>query len=237
MMKHLYLLVLLTCSLIGQAQTRKKTSAKKPTAYTKAKTPVKKATAAPAKKSTPRKPVQSTSKVSTPTPPPSTTTRQAASAVSKELGLGNGEHIRKGSKVLDAGIGFSNYGLPIHFSLEKLMKNDLSIGLFTNAQSYSSYGFGFGDSYMIIHGGLKSNYYFNNLLGADDGVWHLAAGLSVGYWRSFFTGDPALGNLSSGRPYLASQIDLRYFLNKHWGILLEGNYGGMNAGIIGVTYR
>ncbi len=231
-MKHLLLALILLSAFITEAQNKKK--------------PKKAAT----KTSTKAKVVTTTNNTPAPAPAPAnnqttttTTTNNRKSGTKQNnsgfgnLGLGNGEHLKKGSKVIEFGIGFSNYSVPLHVAFEKFVKDDIGVGLFGNIQSYNSYGFAYNDSYVITHGGLKANYYFNHIIGANDNVWHFGAGLSLGYWRYFYTGDPALSIGNTGNIYLASQIEVRYFFNKHWGILLEGNYGSMNGGVLGLSYR
>jgi outer membrane immunogenic protein len=240
--KLLLICILSTTSLVCAAQAKKKAPVKKTTSSKKA---VVKKPAAQTKTS-PAEPQQNTStaKQSTAAKPASSnaartqsTTNTSVKKAANELGLGNGKHVTKGTTFLNAGIGFSNYGLPLHLSIEKLVVNDISVGIFANGQSYNALGAFYNDNHLIVHGGVKSNFYFNHLIGVDDDKWYFAAGISAGYWRYFYEGSAS--NLSWGRKggiYLASQIDLRYCVNKHWSVLLQGNYGGMNAGIIGVTY-
>ncbi len=234
MIRIISILLLVVTILNVNAQTRKKTTTKKVT---------KTVTQQPAKNNYVAPQPSKTTPATTPALQSNNTrvannNKQSRTPFSN-TGLGLGKHISKGSKVFNAGIGFSNYGLPVHLSFEKFVANDFTAGIFLNGQSFSNSGFGFGlgDNYILAHGGLKGNYYFNYLLGVDDDIWHFGAGLSLGYWRYFDTGS-SVGSLSStGNFFLSSQIDMRYFFKKHWGIMLEGQFGGMNAGIIGICYR
>jgi outer membrane immunogenic protein len=230
--------ILLLCALsvtanICNAQTKKKTS-------TKATTNSKKRTAAKPKAQTQNtiattKPKSSGAKQNNGA---SNESKSKSNKVANRLGLGNGKHVAKGTSYLNAGIGFSNYGLPLHVSFDKLVVNDISVGIFANAQTYNAQVNFYDESHAIVHSGIKSNYYFNHILGIDDDQWSLAAGLSAGYWHYFYEGAASnLGWSKKGGIFLSSQIDLRYFFNKNWAILLHANYGGMNAGIVGFTYR
>jgi outer membrane immunogenic protein len=224
--KLLTVCLLCATTLSTNAQTKKKTTTKK----TSTKVVAKKSANTTQTSTTP--PKQSKPANS------STSNANTTNKIAKELGFGIGNHVKKGTTFLNAGFGFSNYGLPIHLSFERLQWRDISLGVFVNAQSYNALGGFYNDNHLIMHAGLKSNYYFNHIFGVDDNQWYLAAGLSAGYWRYFYEGSASsLGWTNKGSIYVASQVDLRYFFNKHWGILLEGNYGGMNAGIIGVTYK
>jgi outer membrane immunogenic protein len=240
LIKLITVCLLFTTTIKCIAQTKKKTTTKKTTT----KVVAKKGTSAPQNRpATPKqnKPANKSGNTTNSNTTKTTNTNKTnntSNLIAKELGFGIGNHVKKGTKFLNAGIGFSNYGLPIHLSLERLQWQDISLGVFVNAQSYNALGGFNNDNHLIIHAGLKSNYYFNHILGVNDDQWYLAAGISAGYWRYFYEGNAStLGWTNKGSIYLASQVDLRYFFNKHWGILLEGNYGGMNAGIIGVTYK
>jgi outer membrane immunogenic protein len=241
LIKLLTICLLCNIALASNAQTKKKPQVKKTTSTKKASvkksaTPAKstaKQNANPAAQNKPANTSTSNSATSN-----TNSTNASLKKATHEFGLGKGKHIVKGTKLLSAGIGFSNYGLPLHVSIEKLVANDISVGVFANGQSYNALGNFYNDSHLILHAGAKGNYFFNHILGVTENEWLLAAGLSAGYWRYFYEGNAS--NLSWGKKgsiYLASQVDLRYFFNKHWGILLQGNYGGMNAGIIGVTYK
>jgi hypothetical protein len=229
-MKHLFLFCVLFC-LAGtthlQAQTKKK------------KTTTKKVE----KKKTTTTQSQSAPRQAVPTPQqsaPSETPRKSSSRNDGNdrlgLNLGNGSAIKQGTTVLDLGVGFNYYGIPIHASAEKLVANNISVGLFGNYMSYNEVAFiSSSYSYHLIYAGVKGNYYFNELLGYVSNKYHLYAGLNIGYIK-LITTDNSFSGFNS-RPFLGGQVGVRYFFKKKIGVYAEGDWSGQGGGTIGVSIK
>lgn len=141
----------------------------------------------------------------------------------------------KGSSQLNAGLGFSGWGLPLYIGADFGVARDITVGF---EGSFRSYGQSYtGTRYHSTIFGLSGNgnYHFNTLLKIP-AKWDFYAGLNLGYffWSSP-TGYPGTGASGIG---LGAQIGGRYFFNDHFGLNLE--FGGGNVvggGKFGITYR
>lgn len=140
----------------------------------------------------------------------------------------------KGSKQLNAGIGFSGWGVPVYVGLDFGVARDFSMGF---EGSFRSYGQNYtGSSYRssIIGISGNGNYHFNRILEIPSN-WDLYAGLNIGYyiWSSP-SNYPGSGTSSLG---LGGQIGGRYFFQKNFGINLElGGGDAFSGGKFGITY-
>jgi outer membrane immunogenic protein len=241
-MKNLAFTVLAAICIIAtnnaSAQTAKN---KKPAAKKKASTTVNRA-ATPAKATTPSS--QNSNSENTTTTISITTnnnTKKKSTNSNNDndplgLNLGNGSHISKGATMLDLGVGFNSYGIPLHAAAEKIITNDISVGLFGNYMSYNPSGFFASTySYSLIYAGVKGNYYFNHLLGYGIQKYQLYAGLNIGFAKLITTDNSFTGYQS--RPFLGGQVGGRYFFNKRFGIYAEGDYSGASGGTIGLTIK
>jgi hypothetical protein len=152
------------------------------------------------------------------------------------LNLGKGSALTKGTSVLDFGIGFNYYGIPIHAAGEKLVVDNISVGAYANYMNFNNIGFiGSTYSYHLLYLGVKGNYYFNQLLGYGSKKYHLYAGLNIGYAK-LITSDNSFSGYNS-RPFLGGQIGVRYFFNKKFGVFAEGDYSGIGGGTIGLSIK
>lgn len=142
-----------------------------------------------------------------------------------------------GGKQVNAGFGFSGWGVPIYAGLDFGVHPDITIGPQLSYRSYrETYRFG-GDRYRYNHSifviGFNGNYHFNTLLEIPS-EWDFYAGLTLGYyiWSS-----PSgyLGNRDSGIG-LDGQIGGRYFFSDQFGINLEFGGGTTAGGKFGITY-
>lgn len=142
--------------------------------------------------------------------------------------LGNGRH------QLNAGIGFSGWGIPVYFGLDFGVGNDISLGFETSFRSYNQNytGSKYRSSIFGISG--NGNYHFNRILEIPS-EWDFYAGLNLGYYF-WYTHSDYPGGESSGLG-LGAQIGGRYFFRKNFGLNLE--FGGGNSfsgGKFGITY-
>ncbi len=149
----------------------------------------------------------------------------SALAVNAQSPLGNG------GKQLNAGIGFSGWGVPFYLGLDFGVHKDITLGLEGSFRSYSDYDY----SHSIFGFSGNGNYHFNTILEIPRN-WDLYAGLNIGFyvWSS-----PSgyKGSHSSGLD-LGGQVGGRYYFNHKFGLNLE--FGGGNAfsgGKIGISVK
>lgn len=145
----------------------------------------------------------------------------------------------KGGKQLNAGLGFSNWGVPIYAGLDFGVHPDITIGPQVSFRSFSEKyrdfnGNTYGYDHSIFVLAFNGNYHFNTLLKIPK-QWNVYAGLTLGYyiWTS-----PSgyLGKRDSGVG-LDAQIGGRYFFSEKFGVNLEFGGGTASGGKIGITYK
>ncbi len=137
----------------------------------------------------------------------------------------------KGQMQLNAGIGLSDWGIPIYIGLDYSVHDDISIGgelSYRSADNNNWNNKNYSGNVLGIHG--NGNYHFNTLLSIPS-EWDFYAGLNLGFY-SFSN-----SNYNSGVG-LGAQIGGRYYFNQKIGINLE--FGGGNllsGGKFGVSIR
>ncbi|MFZ4400120.1 MAG: hypothetical protein ACOYO1_08810 [Bacteroidales bacterium] len=142
--------------------------------------------------------------------------------------------ISKGKTQLNAGLGFSGWGVPVYFGIDYGVHSDISIGAELSYRSYNETIFGTKYSYSIIGILGNANYHFNNILNISS-PWDFYAGLNIGFYN--ISSSNSSGGISSGLG-LGAQIGGRYYFNNKWGINLEiGGGNSVSGGKIGVTYK
>jgi outer membrane immunogenic protein len=139
----------------------------------------------------------------------------------------------KGEKQLNAGLGFSGWGLPVYAGLDFGVHKDITVGIEGSFRAYSDYSHSTSYSHTIVGILGTGNYHFNSLLFISS-QWDFYAGLNLGFyiWSSSSGYD---GPNSSGLG-LGLQLGGRYFFTQKFGINLE--FTGGNAilgGKIGIT--
>ena len=142
--------------------------------------------------------------------------------------------ISKGSKQLNAGVGFSGWGVPIYVGMDFGVPKDITLGFEVSFRSLNENYFNTRYNSSIIGISGNGNYHFNRILEIPSD-WDFYAGLNLGYyiWQ---TPTDYRGNGSSELG-LGAQIGGRYFINDNFGLNLE--FGGGNAfsgGKFGITY-
>ena len=146
----------------------------------------------------------------------------------------------KGAKQFNAGIGFSNWGVPIYAGLDFGVHESITIGPRVSYRSYSDNYF--GDSYKqsLFVLGFNGNYHFNKLLNIAS-PWDVYAGLTLGYYiwsdvkwsNNAFDGYDGRGSGIG----LDAQIGARYFFSPKFGLNLEFGGGTGTGGSFGITYK
>ena len=143
--------------------------------------------------------------------------------------------LEKGKFQLNAGVGFSNWGLPLYVGFDYGIHEDISIGGEFVFHSYNEEWDHYHYTHNVFSIAFTANYHFNRILKMPSD-WDFYAGANVGinFWNS--PGDyPGDHHTSVG---LGVQVGGRYFFNEHFGLNLE--VGGGNAasgGKFGITYQ
>jgi len=142
--------------------------------------------------------------------------------------------IDKGQLQLNAGFGFSSWGIPIYAGLDYGVHKDITVG---GELSFRTYNDNFGGNkynHTIFSISGNGNYHFNTLLNIPSN-WDVYAGLNLGFyfWNSSsdYPGDQTSG------VGLGLQVGGRYYFNEKWGINLELGGGTIGAGKFGVSVR
>lgn len=140
----------------------------------------------------------------------------------------------EGNTQLNAGLGFSGWGVPVYIGLDYGINDDVTVGGEASFRSYT-------DSY-IKHTGIgisaNANYHFNRIFRLPS-EFDLYGGASLGvyFWNSRWEAGYS-GNLSKNSPlYFGLQIGGRYFFNDQLGLNLELGGGSTAGGKIGITYK
>ena len=141
--------------------------------------------------------------------------------------------LEKGGKQLNAGVGFSGWGIPLYVGVDFGLPHDITLGLEGSFRSYNQHFTGTRYNSSIFGFSGNGNYHFNRVLHMP-GAWDFYAGINIGFyiWSSP-ENYPGNGNSGLG---LGGQVGGRYFFNDNFGLNLE--FGGGNAfsgGKFGIT--
>lgn len=129
--------------------------------------------------------------------------------------------LRKGEKQLNAGFGFSDFGLPIYVGVDFAVHEDITVGPQISFRSR------FGVDLIVISG--NANYHFNTLLEIPR-EFDVYAGLTLGYYN-YSTA------FRDSRLNLTAQIGGRYYFDPKWAFNLEFGGGKVTGGKIGISYK
>ena len=144
--------------------------------------------------------------------------------------------IAKGQSQLNAGFGFSNWGLPVYFGVDYGIHEDITLGGEISTRAYHDYWRGERYNHNIMSISGNANFHFNRVL-AIPPTWDLYAGLNVGFFIWNSPDDYHYDNHASGLG-MGLQLGVRYYFSDKLGINME--FGGANAfsgGKIGISIR
>lgn len=149
-------------------------------------------------------------------------------------------NLGKGGKQLNAGVGFSSFGVPVYVGADFGVHESISIGPRISYRNYSNRAGGFRYSQSLTVLSFNGNYHFNTLFNLPP-EWNLYAGLTLGYyfWSDVKWNDSrfdGFGGEGSGVG-LDLQVGGRYFFDEKWGVNLEFGGGTISGGSFGITYK
>lgn len=139
----------------------------------------------------------------------------------------------KGGIQLNAGTGFSGFGVPIYVGADFGVHDDITIG---PKISHRSYGYSVNGNDLdqtLTYIGFNGNYHFNRVFGLPD-EWNVYAGATLGYF--IWSSSDLNGAKSSGLAF-GAQVGGRYFFTEKFGINLELGGGSASEASFGITYR
>ncbi|MBX2964468.1 MAG: hypothetical protein KF687_18310 [Cyclobacteriaceae bacterium] len=139
----------------------------------------------------------------------------------------------KGGKQLNAGLGFSTWGVPVYAGLDFGVHEDITIGPVISFQNYGYRAGGNSYNQNLVVLAFNGNYHFNTILELPS-EWDFYAGLTMGYY--LWSDNDYVGAKSSGLG-LYAQVGGRYFFNEKFGINLQVGGGTSSGGIFGITYK
>jgi hypothetical protein len=143
-----------------------------------------------------------------------------------------------GGRQFNAGLGFSDYGVPIYAGADFGIHESVTIGPKISFRNYvyhkSSYEY--RQSLMVLS--FNGNYHFNQLLTLPS-EWDFYAGLSLGYyfWSDVRTSSTVYYSGKSSMFGVDLQVGGRYFFSDNFGVNLEFGGGTATGGGVGITYK
>ena len=142
----------------------------------------------------------------------------------------------RGKTQLNAGIGFSGWGIPVYVGLDFDVHHDITLGLEASFRAYNQNYHNTHYNHSIIGLSGNGNYHFNRILEIPRN-WDFYAGLNLGFY--IWTSPNDYTGSSSSRLGLGAQIGGRYFFSDSFGLNLEvgGNNAWNGGGKFGITYR
>lgn len=132
----------------------------------------------------------------------------------------------KGQMQVNAGVGFSTWGLPVYAGLDYGINPDITVGGELSARLLS-YGSWVGIA-------ANGNYHFVNLLNLPSNT-DLYAGLSLGF-NLWLPGSGYSGTYGSGLGF-GLQVGGRYYFTDKLGANVEFGGGSVSGGKIGISYK
>jgi len=143
--------------------------------------------------------------------------------------------IPRGTTQLNAGVGFSSWGVPVYVGLDFGVGGDLSFGPELSFRNYHEDWLNNRYNSSVIGISGNGNYHFNRIMNIPSN-WDFYAGLNVGFyvWKS---PDGYPGNNASGLG-LGGQIGGRYYFTNRFGINLEvGGGNAFSGGKFGISLK
>jgi len=134
---------------------------------------------------------------------------------------------------VNAGLGFSSYGIPLYLGFDRGIHDDVTAGGEISISRYRHTKSGNTHDHSVISLSGNANYHFNHALNIPL-TWDFYAGLNFGL---FFYSESDVDEHTSSLG-LGAQLGGRYFLTERTAINLEFSAGNvLSGGKIGITYK
>lgn len=141
----------------------------------------------------------------------------------------------KGQAQLNAGVGLSDWGVPVYLGLEKGVGKDFSVGGELSFRGYRERWDGRRYRHNIIGIAANGNYHFNRILNMSP-EWNLYAGLNLGFY--IWDSERGYGGNRSSGLGLGAQVGGRYYFSKNVGLNLEiGSGNAFSGGKFGLSFK
>jgi hypothetical protein len=143
----------------------------------------------------------------------------------------------QGNKQINAGLGFTNEGLPVYVGMDFGIHPDVTIGPVASIrawrETYRFDGDRFIANHLIFFAGFNGNYHFNRLLEIPSNFDFYAGG-TIGFYVWSSPND-YIGPNASGLG-INAQIGGRYFIDRNFALNMEIGGGSLAGGRFGITY-
>lgn len=143
--------------------------------------------------------------------------------------------VAKGQAQINAGVGFSSWGVPIYAGLDYGIHKDFTMGAEISHRAYRENRHDHYYDHSVTGFSGNVNYHFNHIMNIPRD-WDFYAGLNLGFyvWTS---PDDYDGDHTSGLG-LGGQIGGRYYFTNALGVNLEfGGGNAFNGGKIGLSIK
>ncbi|OGU59458.1 MAG: hypothetical protein A2X64_00770 [Ignavibacteria bacterium GWF2_33_9] len=142
----------------------------------------------------------------------------------------------KGRNQFNAGVGFSNYGIPIYLGFDHAVHNNVSLGGEVTYRNYYHSWKTYRLDRNVIGLHFIANYHFNSIMRIPSNFdFYAGLGASFYIWDGDDYYDYHEDEISGLR--LRGQVGGRYYWSKNWGLNLEFGGGGFSDGRLGISYR
>jgi outer membrane immunogenic protein len=144
-------------------------------------------------------------------------------------------NLARGANQLNAGVGFSGWGLPVYIGFDHGFRENVTLGAEASFRGYRERIIGINYRHNIIGLSGNGNYHFNQLLDLDE-EWDVYAGLNLGFY--IWSSPSAYPGANSSGLGLGAQLGGRYYFTSRTALNLE--FGGGNAfsgGKFGITHK
>jgi outer membrane immunogenic protein len=143
--------------------------------------------------------------------------------------------LQKDENQLNAGLGFSTWGVPGYIGFDHGIDTDFSIGLEASFRNYHERWHENKYDHTVFGFAGNCNYHFNHIFEMPSSPWDLYAGLTVGFY--LWTSPNAYEGSHASGLGLAAQAGMRYYFSSRAAINLEVGGGSFSGGKIGVTIK
>lgn len=143
--------------------------------------------------------------------------------------------LERGENQINAGIGFSGWGIPLYVGLDHGFRENFTLGAEASFRGYRENFQSIRYRHSIIGIAGNGNYHFNDLLELPS-EWDLYAGLNLGFY--IWSSPSAYPGTNASGLGLGGQIGGRYFFTSRTAFNLEFGGGSVfSNGKFGITHK